>query len=180
MYQLVQLTLIFLLPFTLPLTTPLNQPHCTNDPNEEAPKFSDCIDVISYVERQVSETGNRLFTASRRQGSNIHLPNLFWDHLPGSTCGVRLDMVIGREDSHDELRMSDIAFAGQKVMDACLSPGRQRRTTAGWMTAGKHGFVNITVEKLNWDRGFENGRWGSTLLMPGNGTVAMVKVTDTE
>jgi len=96
----------------------------------------------------MAETGNPLYTASRRPNANFHLPNTFWDHLTGSTCGVRLDMVEGKGESTDEVRLSDIAYTTLKVVKACLE---RERATEGWMRAGRYGFVNVTVERLHWD-----------------------------
>ena len=152
-------------PVTLPLLLCLfpfahtaDHANCADPSTQDPPKLSDCNQVISYIERQMAETGNPRFTASRHETSNIHLPNLFWDHLPASTCAVRLDMVTGREKGRDEIRLSDIAYAAQKIMDECLSPKSAPKATEGWMVAGRYGFVNITVERLHWDiRG--SGRW---------------------
>jgi len=123
-------------------------PTCADHPAGLLPKLSDCHHVISWIERQIAETGNPLYTAARREHANFHLPNIFWDHLPESTCGVRLDMVEGKGQASDEVRLSDIAFATQKVVTKCLE---RERGFEGWMRAGRWGFVNVTVERLHWD-----------------------------
>ena len=153
-----------LLLYLFPFAHTADHANCAHPSTQEPPKLYDCKQVISDIERRMVETGNPLFTASRRGSSNIHLPNLFWDHLPGSSCAVRLDMVTGREKGTDELRLSDIAYTAQKIMDECLSPKPAPRATGGWMIAGRHGFVNITVERLHWDfkgsgRFTGSGRW---------------------
>ncbi|KAL8705520.1 MAG: hypothetical protein Q9225_008023 [Loekoesia sp. 1 TL-2023] len=156
------------LPCLLLLTLSNASPTCADPPTENPPKLSDCDHVISHIQRQVAETGNPLYTASRRKASNIYVPIVYWDHLPESTCGVRLDMTTGKEDATDELRLSDIAYAAQFVMHDCLTPGNIAKLTEGWMRAGKNGFVNVTVEKLRWD--LKAGERGGVLRLQ-NGTL---------
>ena len=147
-----------LLLYLLPFAHTADHANCADPSTQDPPKLSDCKQVISYIERQIAETGNPLFTTSRRETSNIYLPKLFWDHIPLSTCAVRLDMVTGREKGSDVIRLSDIAYAAQKIMDKCLSPKSAPKPTEGWMIAGRYGFVNITVERLHL-RFRGSGRW---------------------
>ncbi|KAL8717430.1 MAG: hypothetical protein Q9181_008329 [Wetmoreana brouardii] len=169
--------LLFLLPLNLAVTIP--RATCADPPPENPPKLSDCDHVISYLGRITRETGNPLYTASYREGSNIHLPNVFWDHLPKSTCGVKLDMVVGLEDASDALRLSDIAYAARTITDECLEkPGMLAAAlegrALGWMIGGRNGFVNITVGRLHWE--VEPGREGVEVLRLPNGTVAVGSV----
>lgn len=65
-------------------------------------------------------------------------------------------MVDGKGQATDEVRLSEIAFAAQKIVIRCLE---REGGTEGWMTAGRSRFVNITVERLHWDgRGMGTGR----------------------
>ncbi|KAL8698966.1 MAG: hypothetical protein Q9201_006280 [Fulgogasparrea decipioides] len=169
--------LLFLLPSNLAVTAP--RATCAHPPSDNPPKFVDCEHVISYVGRMTKETGNPLYTASYRESSNIHLPNVFWDHLPKSTCGVKLDMVIGLEEASDELRLSEIAYAARTITDQCLEKSSTLAAalegrTVGWMRAGKNGFVNITVGRLHWDeeRNLTAGEGAEVLRLP-NRTVTV-------
>ena len=180
MFHFSRFTLSILLCF-LPLTLISAQPTCADPPTEDPPKLIDCIHVISHIQRLVAETGNPLYTASRREGSNIHMPNLFWDHIPDSSCGVRLDMIDTKQEALDYMHLSDVAYAAQKIMEKCISPESAVRTSEGWMTAGRYGLVNVTVERLHWDvtgGGLASGGLGG-LRLP-NGTVARGNESATE
>ncbi len=158
-----QFTLHIYLPLLLsliPLIHTTAPPTCVDPPTQDPPKLSDCEHVIRHIQRMLAETGNPLYTASRRTHSNVHCPILYWDHLPRSTCGVRLDMAEGREDATDDLRLSDVAYAANLIMRDCLTPGRRAVVTEGWMRAGKHDYVNVSVERLRQDVR-EGGRKGA-------------------
>lgn len=129
----------------------INRPTCADPPLDNPPKLSDCEHVMIQIQQQMAESGNPLGTASRRTASNLYLPILYWDHLPESTCGIKIDMITGKEDASDEVRLSDIAYAAESVMSACLTPGNIPQLTEGWMRIGRRKYVNITVERLLWE-----------------------------
>ena len=114
------------------------RPHCIIPAPPMLPKITDCLHIVRDIRLQNDEVHNRIFTVSRRRGSNIHLPNTWWDHVPHSTCAIHLDMADGRWDGHDELRLNDVLKTAEEVIEECLVP----RSTDRW--GGSEGVSSST------------------------------------
>lgn len=52
----------------------------------------------------------------------MRMPNTWWDHVPHSTCAIHLDMIDGRENAYDELRLDDVLKTAEEVIEECLVP----------------------------------------------------------
>ena len=104
------------------------KPNCIEPAPRRLPKIEDCLDVIRQIRKQAADSHNRLFTVSRRISSNIHMPTTWWDHAPGSTCAIHLDMIDRRSDASDEMRLIDVLRTAEEIIEECLSP----REFEGW------------------------------------------------
>ena len=98
------------------------KPHCRLPAPLQLPKITDCLHVVRDIRLQNEQVRHRIFTASRRRGSNLHLPNIWWDHVPHSTCAIHLDMVDGRLDASDLLSLEDVFRTAEEIIEECLVP----------------------------------------------------------
>ena len=98
------------------------KPHCRLPAPPILPKITDCLHIVRDIRIQNEQVRDRIFTASRRRGSNLHLPNTWWDHVPHSTCAIYLDMVNDRQDASDMLRLEDVFRAAEEIIEECLVP----------------------------------------------------------
>ena len=98
------------------------KPHCRLPAPPLLPKITDCLHVVRDIRIQNEQVRDRIFTASRRRGSNLHLPNTWWDHVPHSTCAIYLDMVNDRQDASDLLRLEDVFRVAEEIIEECLVP----------------------------------------------------------
>ena len=112
------------------------KPNCKRPAPRLLPKITDCLHVIRQIRTQAAETHNRLFTVSRRSSSNIHMPTIWWDHVPHSTCAIHLDMANNRLDASDEMRLVDVMRTAEELVEECLNP----RINEGW-----HGSTGVSA-----------------------------------
>ena len=98
------------------------KPHCRIPAPRLLPKITDCLHIVRDIRIQNEQVRHRMFTVSRRGGSNLHLPNTWWDHVPHSTCGIHLDMVNDRLDASDILTLEDVFRTAEEVIEECLVP----------------------------------------------------------
>ena len=123
------------------------QPHCAEPRTRRPPKYTDCEQVIRLIEQKAMHTGDPLCTASRRYDADIRLPKSFNAAMFRNTCAVNLNMAEGREYSMDSLHLSDVAFVAQTILEECLTPRILAPATEGWMTTGRSGIINVTLQR---------------------------------
>ena len=141
-----------LLPLLLLYISPSQaRPRCQHPIPKYLPEVSDCQHILDDIRKQARDTGNPLFTASRGHSSNMELPNLYWDHIPKSTCAVYIDLIESKFDSTDVLRLGDVLEAMLAIADECKLPDSNRQLNEGWDVTGRHKYINISIERLHWD-----------------------------
>ena len=121
---LFQFVLYILDPVDCFTATPVSRPRpqCQLPAPRLLPKLTDCLHVIRDIRMQADRLQHRLLTISRREGSNIHVPNTWWDHVPHSTCAIQLDMVDRYPDGSDTLRLDDVLRTAEEIVEECLTP----------------------------------------------------------
>lgn len=79
------------------------------------------------------------------------LPNLYWDHIPESTCAVYIDMIDTKFDATDSLRLSDVVEAMLTIANECEAPDSDTQLNEGWDVTGRYKMINVSIERLHWD-----------------------------
>lgn len=135
--------LLFLLFLIAPLI--FAQPKCSEPPPKHPPIYSDCEQIIRLIEEKAIYTRDPLLIVSRTRRADIRLPIFYNAAVSGNTCAIGLDMVRGREDAAEVIRLSNVAYAAQSILEECLAPRLLAPATQGWMVTGRYAIVNVTL-----------------------------------
>ena len=163
----------YFLPFLfLYISSTQGFPRCQNPVPRDLPKITDCNHIIRDIHQQAEESGNPHFTASRRHTANMNLPNLYWDHIPKSTCAIYIDMIESQAESTDTLTLRDVITAIDDIIVVCSFPDHGWQLNEGWDIIGNHKWINVSIERLHWDTKPSGGRANLTVAWLGqeNGT----------